>query len=116
MRIPLLASPLCMLALCLGADRAGAWGDEGHEVIGLIADHYLAPAVRTRVAALLAGDGTGLVARDIAGESTWADKYRDSDRDSSQVRYLQTRNWHFVDLEIQGPDLTGARGGRPTLP
>jgi S1/P1 Nuclease len=111
-----LLPPLCALALALGANRAAAWGDEGHEVIGLIADHYLAPAVRARVAALLAGDGTGLVARDIASESTWADKYRDSDRDSSRARYLGTRNWHFVDLEIEGPDLGHACDGRPALP
>jgi hypothetical protein len=108
---------LCALALCLGgAARALAWGEEGHEVIGLIADHYLDPAVRARVAALLAGDDTGLVARDIASESTWADKYRDSDRDSGKARYLGTRSWHFVDLEIDGPDLGRACDGRPGLP
>jgi hypothetical protein len=104
------------LALVLGPTRADAWGDEGHEVIGLIAEHYLTPAVRVRVAALLAGDDTGLVARDIASESTWADKYRDSDRDAGQARYLGTRNWHFVDLEIDGPDLGSACGGRRGLP
>jgi hypothetical protein len=109
---------LCVLAAlvpALGPTRALAWGDEGHEVIGLIAEHYLTPVAKVRVAALLAGDDTGLVARDIAGESTWADKYRDSDRDSGQARYLGTRNWHFVDLEIDGPDLTRACGGRPGL-
>ncbi len=94
---------------------AFAWGDEGHEVIGLIADHYLEPAVRRRVQALLAGDESGLTARDIAHEATWADKYRDSDRDSARVRYAQTRSWHFVDLELAGADIRRACFGQPEL-
>jgi hypothetical protein len=95
---------------------ACAWGDEGHEVVGLIADHYLEPGVRRRVLALLAGDATDLTAKDIAHEATWADKYRDSDRDAAKVRYLQTRNWHFVDLELAGVDVNRACFGRPPLP
>jgi hypothetical protein len=101
--------------LCIGRP-AGAWGDEGHEIVGLIAQHYLTPAVRARVEALLATDETGLCARDIAHEATWADKYRDSDRDGSKVRYYATRNWHFVDLELHAPDLNGACHGGPRLP
>jgi S1/P1 Nuclease len=97
------------------AGPACAWGDEGHEVIGLIADHYLTPPVRARVQSLLAADDSALVSRDIAHEATWADKYRDSDRGASAVRYIQTRDWHFVDLEMQSPDLNGACHGRPPL-
>jgi len=105
------------LALGLFMGRAaGAWGDEGHEIVGLIAEHYLTPAVRARVDALLATDTSGLCTRDIAHESTWADKYRDSDRDDSRRRYYATRNWHFVDLELDGPDLNRACHGRPALP
>ena len=95
---------------------AFAWGDEGHEIIGLIAEHDLAPGVRERVRTLLAEDRSGLTATDIAHESTWADKFRDSDRNTSQTRYLQTRNWHFVDLELSGADLTRACFGRARLP
>ena len=114
--MPALAGALCAAALCLPcAPGAFAWGDEGHEVIGLIADHYLEPAVRRRVQALLAGDESGLTARDIAHEATWADKYRDSDRDSARVRYLQTRSWHFVDLELAGADIRRACFGQPEL-
>lgn len=95
---------------------AHAWGDEGHEVIGLIAEHYLQPGARSRVQAALAGDNSGLTATDIAHEATWADKYRDSDRHSTGARYRRTRNWHFVDLEMDGPDLNRACFGRPRLP
>src|SRR6185437_2045534 len=75
-----------------------AWGDLGHEVVARIADQYLEPAVRSRVVAILAGDGSRLTAgKDIEAEATWADRYRDSDRDTTRVHYNRTRNWHFVD-------------------
>lgn len=99
----------------LGVETAYAWGDEGHEVIGLIALHELEPGAARRVAALLATDTTGLTPRDLPHEGTWADHYRDSDRDGSRVRYLGTRPWHFVDLELTGPDLIAACHGRPAL-
>ena len=35
---------------------AYAWGELGHEVVGLIAYNYLDPAVRTKVNSILAGD------------------------------------------------------------
>jgi hypothetical protein len=108
-----IAGVLTLFVFCLPAH---AWGDEGHEVIGLIAEHYLEPAVRSRVQAMLAGDSSGLTATDIAHEATWADKYRDSDRDSAGMRYRRTRNWHFVDLEMDGPDLNRACFGRARLP
>jgi hypothetical protein len=106
----------CIASGSLASVPACAWGDEGHEVIGLIAEAYLEPAVRARVQALLADDDTQLTAKDIAHEATWADKYRDSDRNSTKVRYNQTRNWHFVDLELDGVDVNGACFGRPALP
>jgi hypothetical protein len=93
-----------------------AWGDQGHQVIGLIAEHYLEPAVRQRVRAMLAGDESGLTTKDIAREATWADKYRDSDRDTTKVRYNRTRNWHFMNLELDGANLDRACFGRPVLP
>jgi S1/P1 Nuclease len=106
----------CAAAAFLSPIPALAWGDEGHEVIGLIADYYLEAAVRDRVNALLAGDASGLTALDIAHESTWADKYRDSDRAGTKLRYNQTHTWHYVDLELDGADLKSACFGQPPLP
>jgi hypothetical protein len=107
---------VCALPLCVTSSLpARAWGDEGHEVIGLIAEQYLKPAVRERVLEMLRADDTGLVERDMAHESTWADKYRDSDRDGDKRRYLGTRDWHFVDLEITDPDISRACYGRQPL-
>jgi hypothetical protein len=83
---------------------AFGWGDEGHEIIARIADHYLQPAVRTKVASMLAADRSALThGTGIAQEATWADKFRDADRGASQAHYLQTRAWHYIDIEIDRP-------------
>lgn len=102
---------------CAPALPACAWGDLGHEVVGLIADHYLDPAVRSRVNAILASDPTRLTAStSLEQEATWADRFRDSDREGARVRYEATRDWHFVDLELRSPDLRAACFGYPRLP
>jgi hypothetical protein len=96
---------------------AWSWGDEGHEIVGLVADHYLESSTRDRLNALLASDHSGLTADSgIASESTWADRYRDSDRDAGRSRYLQTREWHYVDLELDAPDERSACHDHPALP
>ena len=105
----------CLIFIGFASLPAFGWGDEGHEVIGLIADHYLEPSVRGKVNALLAGDTTALTAKDIAHEATWADKYRDSDRNTSKVRYTQTHTWHFVDLELEEASISSACFGQPAL-
>jgi hypothetical protein len=96
--------------------RAIAWGDEGHKVIALIAEHYLDPDVRAKVATLLSADTDTLTGHDIASEATWADKYRDSDRSTTKIRYEATWQWHFVDIELSQPDLAAACFGHPPLP
>jgi hypothetical protein len=102
---------------CLVSASAFAWGDDGHEIVGLIADHYLEPAVRAKVQTMLASDATGLTPdTGIAFEATWADKYRDSDRNTTKVRYNQTHNWHFIDLELDGADVRKACFEQPALP
>jgi hypothetical protein len=106
-----------LLVLTASSPRpATAWGDEGHKVIALIAEHYLDPAVRAKIATLLAADTDALTAHDIASEATWADKYRDSDRDTTKIRYEATWSWHFVDVELAQPDRASACFGHPPLP
>jgi hypothetical protein len=107
------AAAVAGTAIFFSATPAYAWGDLGHEVVGLIASNYLDPAVRTKVNAVLAGDTTHLTANTmIDSEATWADKFRDS----SSAHRTQTAKWHFVDLEIAAPNLTSACFGRPALP
>jgi hypothetical protein len=95
---------------------AFAWGAEGHRIIALVAERFLAPAVRTKITAMLATDPDDLAAHDIASEATWADRYRDSDRNGPRQRYEQTRQWHFVDVELADPNLDRACFGHPPLP
>jgi hypothetical protein len=106
-----IAFGLVLAALWCGP--AHAWGDEGHEVIALIARNYLTPAARRTVDALLAADPDSLTAHDIASAATWADRFRDSDRDGAR---RGTRLWHFVDIEITAPDLDRACFGHPPVP
>jgi hypothetical protein len=89
-----------------------AWGDDGHETIGLIAQSYLTPATRKKVDALLAADPDSLTAHNIAAASTWADKFRDSGEGEARK---STRQWHFVDIEITAPDLDTACYGHPEI-
>lgn len=120
------ARALVVLMLCawssallamLAPGAAYAWGDEGHRIVAGIAEHYLKPPVRARVEALLAGDTTGLVSdTSIESEATWADRYRDSDRNGARVRYEQTYRWHFIDLDLQRADLEQACFGQPSPP
>ena len=106
------------LALALAANAAHtraalAWGDEGHQVVALIAQSFLEADVRKRINALLAADTDDLTAHDIASAATWADKFRDANFEGSRAK---TRQWHFTDIEITAPDLHKACFNHPALP
>jgi hypothetical protein len=88
--------------------QARAWGDLGHEVTALIAYRHLLPAARAALDVLLSSDTDTLTAGDFASRATWADKYRNVHR--------ETAAWHFVDIEIDRPDLEAACFGFPGLP
>jgi hypothetical protein len=55
-----------LVTLALLPGQAAAWGDEGHEIIALVAEQYLEPATRAEVSAMLAADHDNLTAHDIA--------------------------------------------------
>jgi hypothetical protein len=111
-RTALLILPLLVAA---PIKRAKAWGDEGHRIIGRIALPLLTPRARTQVDALLAADVDTLTAPDFVSRTTWADRWRDSDRNSTKIRYTATQQWHFVDVELAAPDIAQACAG-PALP
>jgi hypothetical protein len=125
MHLPLLAHRLhrhrSVAALILGMTLAAwpiggrCWGEEGHEIVGLIAEQYLRPEVRVRVDQWLAGDTSALTPTDLTDETVWADRFRDSDRETSRLHYAQTFQWHFVDIEVESPDLDAACHGHPRL-
>jgi len=83
------------------------WGDLGHKVTALVAYRHLTLQARSRLDALLAADTDSLTPPDFASRSTWADKYRSVHR--------ETAAWHFIDIEIEHPDLAGACYGFPAL-
>lgn len=94
-----------------------AWGDQGHKIVALVAYHYLDEGVRAKVDSMLATDDSQLVGgTDIANEATWADRYRDSDRNGSKVRYYKTREWHFVDIDTVKVDIPSACFQFPKVP
>ena len=117
----LLAGAGALMLACLSAGRALAWSDEGHEVVAIIAKTYLAansPATLSRVEPLLASDASKLTAHDIGAEAIWADKFRDSDRDTTKVNYRQTHNWHYININVAdpAPDEKTACSNYPQLP
>jgi S1/P1 Nuclease len=91
----------------LASAHVEAWGDLGHRVTALIAYRHLTPRARSALDTLLRSDGDTLTAQDFAGRATWADKYRSAHR--------ETAAWHFVDVEIDHPDLAGACFDFPAL-
>jgi len=104
---------LGIVVLMIAPHRACARGDDGHKTVALIAQQYLEPAVRTKIAAMLDADPDNLTPHDLASAATWADKYRDSN--NRRDHYEQTQNWHFVDIEINDPDIKAACFGRAPL-
>ncbi len=109
-------SAIALLTLSMLAalpQKAAAWGDEGHQVMALIAQSFLDTDVRKRVNALLAADTDSLTAHDIASAATWADRFRDANVDGSRQK---TRQWHFVNIEIADPNLDKACFNHPALP
>jgi hypothetical protein len=112
--LSMLAIWICAVSLSLAQPQpASAWGDEGHEVVALVAQSFLDDDVRKRMVALLAADTDTLTAHDIASAATWADKFRDTNAHGSREK---TRQWHFIDIEINAPNLDTACFDHPAIP
>ena len=105
------------LVLIIAMQPVHAWGDDGHRLIGRVASQLVTPDVLRKAQAILDTDTSGF-AKDtsLLEQTTWADKYRDSDRNTTKERYNATGSWHFVDVEIDAPDLQAACFGFPQLP
>ncbi len=112
MTIPRLLTLAAILAGLAAPAPARAWGDEGHEIVAIIADALLKPDTRRRVHAMLAADQDPLTDHDIANEATWADHLRSADPDGAR---RHTRQWHFVNIELAAPSLDAACFDHPRL-
>ncbi len=107
---------LFVIVIVFPSDWLFAWGDEGHKIVGVIAYSRLTPMVKRKVDALLAADNDDLTAADFVSRTTWADKYRESDRQTMKIRYEATRKWHFADIDIKTGDIDTACEHHPKLP
>jgi hypothetical protein len=95
------------LALTLGCGPSFGWGNEGHEIVATVAAGLLeqdSPGTLKSVNALLKKDTSDLTDHDIASEATWADAFRES----SPAARAATRQWHFVDIDFDTPDINKA--------
>ncbi len=104
----LCVAPLIAAFAVAAAGPAPAWGDFGHEVTALIAYRHLTPAAKSEIDRLLASAPDPLTAPDIASRATWADKY--------VLSHRETTAWHFVNLELDDPNLETACFGFPKVP
>jgi hypothetical protein len=94
-------APFIAATVILAPTSALAWGNEGHEIVAAIARDQLTPTARGKVDALLAADGDTLTAPDMLARATWADAWRGAG-------HKETSSWHFVDVELDHPDLRSA--------
>ena len=74
---------------------AWAWGNQGHEIVAIIAADNLSPAAGGQVARILAtAADTGSVEKAMAAASVRPDtEFREEDR--------ATAPWHFIDICLQ---------------
>ncbi|MBA0048889.1 S1/P1 nuclease [Mycobacteroides sp. LB1] len=80
------ALAVAVALLLATAPLAAAWGPQGHNIVGAVADSELTPAVRAEVSRLLAGEANPT----LAGVANWADQVRPSRPD--------TAPWHYADI------------------
>jgi len=86
---------LLVLLIAIFWPRPGlAWGHEGHQIIALIAEHYMTATAKAKATALL--DGTS-----IEAVASWADDYRHD--------HAETAPWHYIDCPLAEPRIDMAR-------
>jgi hypothetical protein len=91
------------LVLCAASGSAISWGEEGHRLIGHIADQHLTPQAARQVAYLLRRDrlasGEPSKRTTLAEIAYWADEIRDYGWGKARGR------WHYDDIPVCGaPD------------
>lgn len=80
---------IAVAALTFCAGNVAAWGNEGHQAVGYVAMHFLAPKALAFVQTSLGAtynESLGIAA-------TWADSVKYSSA------YIWSKPYHFVDAE-----------------
>ena len=98
--MPVAATAFLFLLIFLQAPVAGAWGPEGHRIVGAVAQPLLSGKALREVEALLASDRLADRSpsgrRTLAEISNWADEIRDQPWSG---RY---RSWHYDNAPLCG--------------
>jgi nuclease S1 len=107
----------CLLSLIIVRSalpqRAHAWGNVGHQIVGRIAGHQISKTTRDKINEILKNDftikdcaqkhlPTKSVQSKLACISTWADSVRFG-------AFKETYNWHFVDILLSDHDYVPSR-------
>jgi hypothetical protein len=77
-----------ILLLGVTAPQGWAWGRVGHRLTALVAEAYLTPETKAKIAELLSADSKSK--ETLADIAPWADEYRQ--------QHPETAPWHFVDI------------------
>jgi len=86
---------MAFLAVILAIPQAVlAWGREGHEIIVIVAEHYMRPGTAAAMRKLLAPESP-------EEASVWADEYRRDHR--------ETGPWHYIDIPLADSRVALAR-------
>ncbi|WP_105169652.1 S1/P1 nuclease [Pseudoalteromonas sp. T1lg23B] len=81
-------SKLVAVAAIVTSSQAIAWGQNGHRIVGELAEQNLTPTTKQALVPLLEGDS-------LARVSTWADEMRS---DSSKFWSKTSSKWHYINV------------------
>ncbi len=87
-------------ALALVAQKAHAWGDDGHRAVGELAYRYLSPEAQSAVSAALTEDGY----RTLADAATWPDTFA-----RRFPEYDAMKPFHYVNVDARAPSYSATR-------
>jgi hypothetical protein len=91
---------LVMAVACASAllcpSRALAWGRQGHEITGRIADKHLDDKARAAIAELLKGDQFQSLSDGRL--NSWADAIRSSA--AFRRKYSRMAEWHYINIDV----------------
>jgi hypothetical protein len=115
-KLSFVAALSAIVLVATAAVDARAWDDQGHRIVALVAEHYLDPAAKQKVEAMLAADPDNPTKHDIAGAAIWLDARLAALGPKDPDDAARIGSWRFVLIERDHPDIDAACHGHPKLP